>query len=390
MLDTRSATSDDLLGPDAPRTLMRGKSGVLPSQRIREMINRKMIRSVAEIEDGQIQPASLDLRLGGKAWRVRASFLPGRQRSVEQQLADLRFDLLNIEDGGVLERGCVYVVELQEVLHLPENISATANPKSSTGRLDIFTRLIVDGAEAFDKAPSGYAGKLYAEISPSSFSVRVRKGSRLNQLRFRMRSSSQTDLTPIVVSDKKLREWHMRAPLTDGEPVFRHGLLLSVDLAGTNESDVVGYRAQRFTDVVDVDRIGHYDSADFWEPLRATAARRLILDPHQFYILASRERVRIPADLAAEMVAIDTAIGEFRVHYAGFFDPGFGDTGAGLPGARGVLEVRSHEVPFMLEDGQFIGRLVFEPLSKRPEALYGEGGVSNYQGQGLKLSKHFR
>lgn len=365
--------------------------GLLPRQKLQLMIHRGMIRSTEAFVESQIQPASLDLRLGSRAWRVRASFLPGRKRSVSQQLAELKYDEISLDDGAVLERGCVYVVPLLEYLDLPDSFTAVANPKSSTGRLDIFTRLITDHCEAFDQVAAGYKGQLFAEISPRSFSVRVRKGSRLNQIRFRRRHPTQLRLTDFTLTDKALRDWHdTRCKLVEGEPLIREGLVLRVALSRQMLGDQVGYRAQKHADVIDVDRVGAYDIRDFWEPIHARDDCRLILDPDEFYILASHEKLQIPPELAAEMVPIDPSMGEFRVHYAGFFDPGFGVTTSGEPGSRGVLEVRSHEVPFVLEDGQIIGRLVYEEMADQPESLYGATTVSNYQGQSLKLSKHFR
>jgi dCTP deaminase len=366
--------------------------GLLGREKIELMLRRKMIWGHQAFEDGQLQPASLDLRLGARAFRVRASFLPGRERTVADQLAALKSDEISLEGAGaVLERGCVYVVPLLENLKLTDSFSATANPKSSTGRLDIFTRLITDRSEVFDIAERGYTGPLYAEVSPRSFSVRVRKGSRLNQIRFRRWNSQQFhSRTEFGVDDKALRERHGRKPLVDGELNLRNGLVLRVALSAESLGNRIGYRAQKHADIIDVDRVGAYAVEDYWEPIAARPDKRLILDPGEFYILASQEKLHIPPDLAAEMVPIDPAMGEFRVHYAGFFDPGFGYTMSGHPGSRAVLEVRSHEVPFILEDGQVIGRLVYEKMAERPEALYGESGVSNYQGQGLKLSKHFR
>jgi len=281
------------------------------------------------------------------------------------------------------------VVELLEHLRLPETIAALANPKSSTGRLDVFTRLIADRSEVFDSVAGGYRGRLYAEISPRSFSVKVRKGSRLNQIRFRRRNSQQHELTEFRLSDRELRELHGETPLVDGDLQVRNGLMLHIELGGIGRERLVGYRAQRHTDLVDVDRVGEYRFEDFWETVRARDDRRLILDPNEFYILASKERLHIPAHLAAEMVPIDPLMGEFRVHYAGFFDPGFGQTPQG-PGSRAVLEVRSHEVPFILDDGQMVCRLAYEKMAAEPDGLYGQIGTSNYQGQELKLSKHFR
>ena len=379
----------DLIDAAGPLADLGTRTGILPRQRIKGLIHRKMLRASTEIEESQLQPASLDLRLGSKAYRVRASFLPGKSKTVEQQLAELKFDEISLENGAVLERGCVYVVELLEHLKLPDSVTGLANPKSSTGRLDIFTRLIADHSEVFDTVRGRYDGKLYAEISPCSFAIRVRKGTRLNQIRFRRRNSQHAESQNFTLSDRDLQTQHDNvSKLVDGDINLRNGLVLSVDLAG-DIGGLVGYRAQRFAGVIDLDEIAQYNVRDFWEPIHSRD-RRLILDPHQFYILASKEHIHIPPLLAAEMVPIDHMMGEFRVHYAGFFDPGFGFTTTGHPGSRAVLEVRSHEVPFVLEDGQAIGRLVYENLTEEPDSFYGQTGTSNYQGQGLRLSKHFR
>ena len=367
--------------------------GLLPREKIELMVRRAMISS-PEIEDTQFQPASLDLRLGARAYRVRASFLPGKAHSVRARLDALGSadDEISIDgSGAVLERGCVYVIPLIEHLNLPESISAIANPKSSTGRLDIFTRLITDQSDVFDRVARGYEGRLYAEVSPRSFSVRVRKGSKLNQIRFRRLNSQQLERTDFSVEEKDLRERHEKMPLVDGDlQLRRNGLVVRVGLGAEPADGVIGYKAQKHADILDVDRVSHYDVADYWVQIRARPDKRLILDPDEFYILASRERLQIPPDLAAEMVPIDAAMGAFRVHYAGFFDPGFGAGANNHPCARAVLEVRSHEVPFFLEDGQVVGRLVYEKMAEPPQLLYGASAVSHYQGQGLKLSKHFR
>jgi len=364
--------------------------GLFGRRKIKAMAGRKLIRSGPEFDDGQFQPASLDLRLGKEAYRVRASFLPGRGRSVKEHLESLAPERIALTGpGAVLERGIVYIARLAESLALLPSVSGAANPKSSTGRLDIFTRLIVDGAEAFDEVPLGYRGELWLEISPRSFSVRVHEGSRLSQIRFRSRNSQQMGRHDFTLSDDRLRERHAASPLVDGELTTREGVLLRVDLGGAGE-EIVGYRAIKNSSVIDVNRVKGYAAEDFWEPIRARAGGRLILDPDEFYILASRERMQIPADLAAEMAPIDPAIGEFRVHYAGFFDPGFGQGASGAPSARAVLEVRCRDVPFLLEDGQPVGRLLYEELAGAADELYGATSVSNYQGQGLKLSKHFR
>jgi dCTP deaminase len=357
--------------------------GLIPRHGVAALIAGGAIGAERVIEPAQIQPASLDLRLGKEAYRLRASFLPGRHSSVRERLESLAPERFSLEgEGAVLEKGIVYIAPLAERLALPAGLAGAANPKSSTGRLDIFTRLIVDRGAAFDEAPAGYCGPLWVEISPRSFSVRVREGSRLNQLR--LRGAGRT-----ILSDADLDARHAAAPLVDGALELRDGLVVHVGLGGP-AGGIVGFRALKNGSVIDVDRPGAYAAEDFWEPIRARGDGRLILDPDEFYILASREKMQIPADLAAEMAAIDPALGEFRVHYAGFFDPGFGATLSGAPGAKAVLEVRGRDVPFLLEDGQPIGRLVFEPLSAPADALYGAIGGSNYQGQGLKLAKHFR
>lgn len=333
--------------------------GILPVQAIERLLKEGVIRCERPLAPDQLQPASLDLRLGTRAFRVRASFLPGPQRSLAERLEQLSLHTIDLESGAVLETGCVYIVPLLESLKLPEGFSAAANPKSSTGRLDIFTRVITDNAAEFDTIADGYEGPLYAEISPRTFPSLVRTGSRLSQIRFRHGAARRSD----------------------------SNLALSVDLEG-EDGEPVGFRAKRHSGLIDIDRKGALAVEDFWEPLWQRDS--LILDPGQFYILASREPVCVPPDQAAEMVPFNPLVGEFRVHYAGFFDPGFGHQAGGGEGARAVLEVRSHEVPFVLEHGQLIGRLVYEPLTERPTRVYGEGIGSNYQRQGLKLSKHFR
>ena len=372
-----------------PAEAQRVPAGLMARQGIRDLVARGVLGAAEPIRDTQYQPASLDLRLGRRAFRVRASFLPGAEASVEDKLATLGWEELDLEKGAIFERGCVYVVELMERLELPEEVSAAANPKSSTGRLDVFTRLIADRAEVFDAVAAGYHGPLYAEVSPRTFSVKVRKGTRLNQIRFR-RHAGEVDADAFRLSDAAMRELHAETPLVDGPISIRNGLALRIELAGLGEGKLVGWRAQRHTDVIDLDRIGHYAPEDYWEAIPARADRRLILDPNEFYILVSKERLHIPPNLAAEMVPIDPLMGEFRVHYAGFFDPGFGWAPDGHPGSRAVMEVRSHEVPFNLEDGQMVCRLAYERMAEAPDALYGTIGTSNYQGQDLKLSKQFR
>lgn len=356
------------------------KPGVLPAQALRRLIAEGAIAADPPITVEQVQPASLDLRLGKVAYRVRASFLAGQGARVADRIAEFMMHKVDLTDGAVLEKGCVYVIPLMERLVLPAGITAVANAKSSTGRLDLLTRTITDGGAEFDRIPEGYQGPLYAEVCPRSFSVLVRAGQRLNQIRFRQGQA--------VLSDAELRALHLADPLVSGEAVISEGLGFSVDLR-PETGDLLGYRAKPHTGVINLDRIGHYPARDFWEEVRASDGR-IILDPGAFYILVSREAVTIPPDYAAEMAPYLAMVGEFRVHYAGFFDPGFGHAAAGGAGSRGVLEVRCHEAPFVLEHGQVVGRLVYERMSERPETLYGAGIASNYQGQGLKLAKQFR
>lgn len=355
--------------------------GVLPAQSIESMIARGNISAAPEVTSAQVQPASLDLRLGNVAYRVRASFLTGDGRRVAERLAEFEMHRIDLTSDAVLEKGCVYVVPLMERLALPADVQAVANAKSSTGRLDLLTRTITDNGTEFDRIPAGYNGPLYAEICPRSFSVKVRPGMRLNQIRFRRGQA--------VLNDAALSALHAQTPLVTGGPaVISDGLGFSVDLR-PETGNLVGYRAKPHTGVIDLDLIGEYDPAEYWEPIH-TSKGQIILDPGAFYILVSREAVCIPPDYAAEMAPYLAMVGEFRVHYAGFFDPGFGFAAAGGAGARGVLEVRCHEAPFVLEHGQVVGRLVYEKMAEQPSRLYGMGIASNYQGQGLKLSKHFR
>ncbi|SHI32726.1 dCTP deaminase [Palleronia salina] len=343
------------------------------------MVADGAIAAEVPVTDAQVQPASLDLRLGNVAYRVRASFLAGHGASVAQRLDEFSMHRIDLTDGAVLEKGCVYVVPLLERLRLPDGLRAVANAKSSTGRLDLLTRMITDGGAEFDRVAEGYDGPLYAEICPRSFSVLVRPGMALNQIRFRAGEA--------VLNDDALTALHDREGLVDGTPHIDDGLGFSVDLRPA-DGTLVGYRAKPHSGVVDLGRVGHYPAAEFWEEIHADAGR-IILDPGAFYILVSREAVTIPPDHAAEMAPYLAMVGEFRVHYAGFFDPGFGHAEAGGAGARGVLEVRCHEAPFVLEHGQIVGRLIYERMSETPETLYGREIKSNYQGQGLKLAKHF-
>ncbi|MEM6972446.1 MAG: 2'-deoxycytidine 5'-triphosphate deaminase [Pseudomonadota bacterium] len=356
--------------------------GVIASQQLSAMLRDGTITAEPAVTTAQMQPASLDLRIGRRAWRVSASFLPGK-RKVGERLADFAMHEIDLSAGAVLERGCAYVVECAERLALPMDVAGAANAKSSTGRLDLLTRLVTDRSDAFDRVAAGYHGPLYLQISPCTFSVLVRSGVTLSQLRLRRGEPA--------LDDAALADLHAADPLVDGEAVIDGGLGFSVDLSGAAAHDgIVGWRARRHTALIDLDRIGYYDPADFWEAVRPASHGGLILDPGAFYILASREAVAVPPETAAEMVPFMAVAGEFRVHYAGFFDPGFGHPETGGSGSRGVLEVRCHEAPFALEHGQPVGRLIYERMAERPDLLYGRDIGSNYQGQALKLSKHFQ
>ncbi len=389
--------------------------GILPVQKLKLLCDAGIILSDEgyPIEENQFQPNSIDLRLGKVAHRVRCSFLPENE-SVQQKIDKLHQYTFSIEDGAVLETNCVYIIPLLESLNLPrshflsqrklfngkndsesfplfseENLSAKANPKSTTGRLDIFTRVITDYSHRFEEIEQGYQGKLYLEVVPKSFPIKIRTGQRLNQLRIRHGYT--------ILSDQDLLRIHNSDPLLfdeEGKPValnsmkVNQGLFLSVNLVG-DKNDVVGYKAKKHRDFIDLDKINHYSIPEFWEPVLARPDEHLILEPEAFYIFASKERCRIPVHLAAEMIAYDTGSGELRTHYAGFFDSGFGGS-AEDKGARAVLEVRSHDVPFLIEHGQTFCSMQFEPNTETPEFVYGAEIESNYQGQGLKLGKHFK
>jgi dCTP deaminase len=373
----RTATSDS----EPTANILAGERavcGILPSQQLRARIATGAITANPPIGEDQIQPASVDLRLGDTACRVRASFLPGPGITVMQRIEALGMHRFDLQEGAVLEKGCVYIVPLLESLRLDEHESGIANPKSSTGRLDVFTRLITDDASLFDQVAPGYSGPLYAEISPRTFSVVVRAGSRLNQLRLRAgrsRASSETATAHVGLA---------------AQPGDERGIDITVDLAASGNGEPVGYRARHHTALIDFAQVDAYDQAEFWEPIYSDRLGSIVLNPGDFYILASAEAVVIPPDHAAEMRPYDTRVGEFRVHYAGFFDPGFGHTAAGGAGSRAVLEIRSFEVPFVLRHGQLVGRLVYERLCDIPDKLYGRSIGSSYQRQGLALAKQFR
>jgi len=363
-------------------------TGLLPSQAIRKLIEQDRISASPPITEEQIQPASLDLRLGEIAHRVQASFLPGQLSTVEDRIRDLRMMRVDLTRAAILEKGCVYIVPLLESVNLPSDVSARANPKSTTGRLDIFTRLITDYGAEFEGVPAGYKGRLYAEIVPRTFTVAVRAGMRLNQLRFVRGKPLSSDSTITTLDEEETLVY-----LDENSPVkaqVDRGLLVSVNLEAAQPEEVIAYRAKRNSPAIELNKINYYEADDFWEIRHQPKNKALILDPGDFYILASKERVRVPPEYAAEMIPIDPSVGEFRIHYAGFFDPGFGYGTSDIKGTRAVLEVRAHEVPFMIEHRQVVGRLKYMRLLSRPDKIYGTDIGSSYQRQELTLSKQFR
>ncbi|PYM29080.1 MAG: 2'-deoxycytidine 5'-triphosphate deaminase [Candidatus Rokuibacteriota bacterium] len=370
-------------------------TGVLTDRDLRGAVHDGWIVAAAPLVDEQFQPASLDLRLGPVAYQLRASFLPYRE-SVSERLEggannDLVIDRISLEGGATLQRGSVYLVPLLESLALPATVRGRSNPKSTTGRLDVFTRVVTDGTPRFDEIQSGYRGALYLEVSPQSFPVRVHAGASLNQLRLLEGPTSMSDAglaalygqTPLLYDDDD-------RPVPIERVAFNDGLCMGIDLSGRTTGGVIGYRAHPNPPAVDLARVGHYDASEFWEPIKAPVRDGYILEANRFYILVSKERIRVPPEFAAEMVVYDAGAGEIRTHYAGFFDPGFGFGDGSILGTKVVMEVRAREVPFMVYDGQTSFKVWFERLRGRPERVYGVGLASSYQHQTLSLSKHFR
>jgi len=370
-------------------------NGVLTDHELRAAVRDGWIAAAEALTDEQFQPASLDLRLGPIAYQLRASFLPYRE-SVSERLEgsannDLVIDRVPLERGATLQRGSVYLVPLLESLALPPDVRGRSNPKSTTGRLDVFTRVITDGTPRFDEINTGYRGPLYLEVSPQSFPVRVYAGLSLNQLRLLQGATSMSDAAlaslyremPLLYDDDD-------RPLRPEQVVFNDGLCMGVDLSGRTTGGIIGYRAHPNPPAVDLARVGHYDPSEFWEPIKAPVRDGYILEANRFYILVSKERIRVPPEFAAEMVVYDAGAGEIRTHYAGFFDPGFGFGDGSVLGTKVVMEVRAREVPFLVYDGQISFKVWFERLRGRPARVYGVGLGSSYQHQTLSLSKHFR
>ena len=355
------------------------RKGALPAQKIIDLHRRSCIKCVKPMVDSQIQPASIDLRLSKKCWEVKASFLPGH-KTVKQKLSKLKKREIDISTFKKLTKGRIYIIEIQEELRLPGNISAVANAKSSTGRLDILTRLISDNSSCFDRISEGYRGKVYVEVAPISFSVIIKEGIMLNQLRFYNEQK--------VINDAQLEKLNSKFNIVENISQIDNGITISVNLK-SKKDEPIGFRAKENCPAINLSKLNHYKVETFWEKLLSKKGY-VTLVPGAFYILRSKEYITIPPQTAAEMVPYEVRMGEFRVHYAGFFDPGFGFTNnIGGERSKAVLEIRCHETPFILQDGQIIGKLIYETLSSTPDSMYGEIIGSNYQGQVLKLSKHF-
>lgn len=385
-------TAKSHLARDLKKSL-KGKSGYLAAQSIELACHQGWIHSMAAFLTWQFQPVSLDLRLGERAYRIQSSFLPENE-TVESKLKSLQLYEIDLRDGGILEKGAIYLIPLLEELELPSSIYGRTNPKSSTGRLDMFTRVIIDHGHRFDEIPAGYKGKMYLEIIPRSFPVRVREGLSLNQLRLAQGHPEFSDpsfkthyrKTPILFNGKG-------KPIPIGETKIDGGLFVSVDLLGKSKNSIIAYKAKTNSSVIDLSKTNHYKADDFWEPIRTQQKNRLILEPESFYIMMSKEKICIWPHLLAEMIAYEPNSGELRTHYAGFFDPGFGWHGGQAlkgQGTRAVMEVRPHDVPFMVEDGQTFCRLKFEKLIEKPVRVYGKKLQSHYHSQELALSKYFK
>ncbi len=364
--------------------------GVLPSQQLREAITGGWVTAGDwRIPVESIQPASMDLRLGEHAWALRCSFLPDSDSSVEEKTEDIAFERIDLRDGATLERDRPYLVPLIEELRLPEAIRAKANPKSSTGRLDVFTRVLTDRNHRFDEIAGGYNGKLYLEVVPRTFAIRVKTGLALNQVRLMVGDARLSDAELLLLHERYPLLYRDRNPVPISEISIADGLFLSLDVSGSAES-IVGYRAKKNSLPIDLTKVGALNWRDYWEPVHPERGRRIVLEPEVFYLLLSSEGVSIPPSYAAEMLAYDPTAGELRTHYAGFFDPGFGfHRDQTAPGSRAALEVRARDVSFMVEHGQPVCKLAFERMAEEPDVLYGRDIGSNYQGQLTMLSKHF-
>jgi dCTP deaminase len=385
-----STASASNAGVEGAAIEMERSTGVLPSQRLREAIEREwIVAGPWRILPESVQPASVDLRLGDHAWALRCSFLPDSSSTVEQKIEDVAFERIDLRDGATLERDRPYLVPLIEELRLPGEIRAKANPKSSTGRLDVFTRVLTDRNNRFDEIAAGYRGRLYLEVVPRTFAIRVKTGLALNQVRLMRGEARLSDEQIVALHSQTPLLYRNSRPLENSDLSLAGGMFVRLDVSGPEES-IVGYRAKKNSLPIDLTRVGALKWQDYWEPVHPERGGRIVLEPEIFYLLLSAEGVSIPPSHAAEMLAYDPTAGELRTHYAGFFDPGFGYARDGSThGSRAALEVRARDVSFMVEHGQPVCKLAFECMAEEPDVLYGEEVGSNYQGQQTMLSKHF-
>jgi dCTP deaminase len=366
------------------------ETGVLPAQQLRDAVRSEWLRAGEwRIPPEAVQPASVDLRLGEHAWALRCSFLPDSESTVEEKVADIAFERIDLRDGATLERDRPYLVPLIERLRLPAQVRAHANPKSSTGRLDVFTRVLTDRSHRFDEIAAGYEGGLYLEVVPRTFAIRVRTGLALNQVRLIRGDARLADAELLALHHDAPLLFYDQEPVAESELSIADGLFLSLDVRGPSDA-TVGYRAKKNSLPIDLARGASLRWQEYWEPVHPEPGGRIVLEPEVFYLLLSAEGVSVPPCYAAEMLAYDPTAGELRTHYAGFFDPGFGYSADGdRRGARAALEVRARDVSFMVEHRQPVCKLAFERMAAEPDILYGEEAGSSYQHQRTMLSKHF-
>ncbi|MBI29421.1 MAG: 2'-deoxycytidine 5'-triphosphate deaminase [Pelagibacteraceae bacterium] len=359
------------------------KNGALAYQNYKFLIENNIINSNNRIPDESIQPASIDLRLGNFAYRVSSSFLT-INKTVEDRIKNFIIDKIDISQGHLFKKNQIYIVEVQESLNLDSKLSGKCNPKSSTGRLDILSRVISDYSSEYEVIKPGYKGKIYLEITSKTFNIVFTEGDKLSQLRLRKNNI-------VTTNDRELIGLHKLSPLLYNKnhkaikPLINNGLKITA--AVFNDDEPIAYKAKKDSPEIFFNKLRFHNKKDYWVSINKTKKNSLIIEPNEFYILKSKEKIKISRNLAAEMIPYDSEIGEFRAHYAGFFDPGFGNE---MKGSHAVLEIKTYEVPFAVEDGQIIARLIFEKLAEEPTKIYGEGIKSNYQNQGLALSKHFR
>jgi len=340
------------------------------------LYNKKKIQSLY-FKKSQIQPSSIDLSLSDECYEIKTSFLSPDSK-VRDKLNKIYSKKINLKTSKIFKKNKTYIVRLNETLHLNNSISGHCNPKSSTGRLNIFCRTILDYCDEYEKIPKNYNGEIFLEITTRSFDIKISKGDKLNQMRLRKKTNN-------YLNDKDLKKINKRNALifTNKKNIIENGLRISVDLS--NDNKICAYVAKKTSLNINFSKISFYEIKKFWKPLKPVN-NSLIIEKNKFYILKSREKIRIPSNLAGEMIPYDTGIGDFRAHYAGFFDPGFGDP----KGSYAVLEVKTNELPFILEDGQTIARIKYEKLNKKTFLVYGSIINSNYQNQKLALSKHFK